>query len=91
MIEPSYEQATPEGRARMERLGYARDLPGTLQRLGHAASTLEPWPLNANPLNPAALIIVKKSEVASDTIPQFISPISGRNLIRRSRLLVLSR
>jgi ubiquinone/menaquinone biosynthesis C-methylase UbiE len=84
MIEPSFEHATAEGRARMERLGYARDLPGILQRLGHPASTVEPWPLNANPLNPAALIIVKKSADASDAVPQFVSPISGRNLIRRS-------
>ncbi len=60
MIEPSYELASAEGRARMERLGYVRELPAALERLGHKARRVEPWPLNANPLNPAALIVVDK-------------------------------
>ena len=91
MIEPSYELASAEGRARMERLGYVRELPAALERLGHPARRVEPWPLNANPLNPAALIVVDKSADVSDAAPQFVSPISGRKLVRPRRLLVLSR
>src|SRR5262245_45692812 len=37
MVEPSYEFASTEGRARMDRLGYVRGLPTTLKRLGHPA------------------------------------------------------
>ena len=44
---------------------------------------VEAWPLNANPLNPAALIVVDKSADVSDAAPQFVSPISGRELTRR--------
>jgi ubiquinone/menaquinone biosynthesis C-methylase UbiE len=84
MIEPSYEHASADGRARMERLGYVRDLPGVLRRLGHVVAKVEPWPLNANPLNPAALVVVEKSAKVSDRAPQFVSPISGRNLSQRS-------
>ena len=84
MIEPSYELASAEGRARMERLGYVRELPAALERLGHPARRVEPWPLNANPLNPAALIVVDKSADVSDAAPQFVSPISGRNLVHRA-------
>jgi uncharacterized protein YbaR (Trm112 family) len=83
MIEPSYELASPEGRARMERLGYIRELPATLERLGYPARLIEAWPLNANPLNPAALVIVEKKADRSEAMPPFVSPVSGRALIRR--------
>ncbi|MCC6779482.1 MAG: class I SAM-dependent methyltransferase [Hyphomicrobiales bacterium] len=83
MIEPSYELAPPEGRARMERLGYVRELPAVLERLGHRPHRIEAWPLNANPLNPAALIVVEKQSGRSDAAPEFVSPISGRALTRR--------
>ncbi len=84
MIEPSYELASPEGRARMERLGYVRQLPAALERLGHPARLVEAWPLNANPLNPAALVIVEKQADRSEALPPFVSPVSGRALTRRA-------
>jgi SAM-dependent methyltransferase len=83
MVEPSYELASAEGRARMERLGYVRELPAALERLGHKACRVEPWPLNVNPLNPAALIVVDKQADRSEAAPLFVSPISGRALVRR--------
>ncbi len=83
MVEPSYELAAPEQRARMERLGYVRGLPAMLERLGYPARRVEPWRHNANPLNAASLIVVDKPGAASDAVPQFVSPISGRNLVVR--------
>ncbi len=83
MIEPSFEHASAEGRARMERLGYVRALPAALERLGYPARLVEPWPLNANPLNPAALIVVDKQGGRPDAAPAYVSPISGRPLVSR--------
>jgi SAM-dependent methyltransferase len=83
MIEPNFELASAEGRARMERLGYVRALPAALERLGHPAVRVEPWPLNANPLNPAALIVVDKQGSGPETAPAYASPISGRALVPR--------
>lgn len=83
MVEPSFELASPEQRARMERLGYVRGLPAVLQQLGFPAHRVERWPLNANPLNAAALIIVEKPNAPAETAPQFVSPISGRKLVPR--------
>lgn len=83
MIEPSYELASPEQRARMERLGYVRGLPAVLERLGYPARRIESWRHNANPLNAASLIVVDKQTAVSDIAPQFVSPISGRNLVVR--------
>ena len=84
MIEPSYEFASPEGKLRMDRLGYVRGLPEMLKRIGHAPRIVKPWPLSGNPLNPASLIIVDKPNDAAVQPPKFISPISGGNLTLRS-------
>ena len=83
MIEPSYELASAEARARMERLGYVRGLPTVLERLGHPARRIERWSFNSNPLNEAVLIIVDKLAVGPDIAPHFVSPISGRKLVAR--------
>lgn len=84
MIEPSYEFASAEGRARMERLGYVRGLPATLERLGHRSRRVERWPHNSNPLNEAALIVVDAASEEVQIEPHFVSPISGRDLIERA-------
>ncbi len=84
MIEPSYETASPEARARMDRLGYVRGLPEALVRLGHPARRIEPWPHNSNPLNQAALIVVDKKPAGGATAPRFVSPVSGRDLVERA-------
>lgn len=83
MIEPSYEIASAEARARMDRLGYVRGLPATLKSLGHAARLVERWPHNSNPLNQAALIVVDKAPTGAQTEPRFVSPISGCVLVER--------
>lgn len=84
LVEPSYELASAEGRARMERLGYVRDLPERLRRLGCAPSRIERCPHNSNPLNEAALLVVDKSVSGVDAkVPSFVSPISGRRLVPR--------
>jgi hypothetical protein len=83
MIEPCYEDAKTEARARMERLGYARGLLAALERLGYPARRVGKWPFNVNPLNEASLIIVEKNHSRVDAPPRFVSPISGRDLICR--------
>jgi SAM-dependent methyltransferase len=85
LVEPSYEYATADARARMERLGYVRGLPESLARLGHAPSRVERCPHNSNPLNEAALIVVDKPNPSVDRAqpPAFVSPISGCKLVPR--------
>ena len=83
LIEPSYELGSPETRARIERLGYVRDLPRILEHLGHPPTRVEPWGLDVNPANEAALILVEKGDAPPATPPRFVSPISGRPLVSR--------
>lgn len=59
MVEPSYELADESGKARMDRLGYVRNLPGILEREG-IQFTLMPWLMDVRPENPAAVIVVEK-------------------------------
>lgn len=83
MIEPSYELGGSATRARIERFGYVRDLPGVLRRLGVETFSVERWGLDANPENEAAIIVVEKTEERPSTKPLFVSPISGKTLARR--------
>ena len=87
MVEPSYEFASAEARARMDQLGYVRELPTTLERLGHPARRVERWPHNSNPLNEAALIVVDKTPTDTGGKPEFVSPISRRGLTERAGCL----
>jgi uncharacterized protein YbaR (Trm112 family) len=84
MVEPIYELASAEARARMERLGYVRGLPSALERLGYPARRVERWRHNSNPLNEAALIVVDKASTGTGVEPRFVSPISGRDLTERT-------
>jgi hypothetical protein len=83
MVEPSYELASTEARARMEHLGYIRGLPTVLEELGCPARLVKRFPFNTNPLNEAALIVVDKPEVGAFVEPSFVSPISGCELVKR--------
>jgi SAM-dependent methyltransferase len=84
MIEPSYEMASAEARNRMDRLGYVRGLPQKLEQLGQRLLRVARWPHSSNPLNEAALIVVEKAPQQPESVPRFISPISGADLIRRA-------
>jgi predicted O-methyltransferase YrrM/uncharacterized protein YbaR (Trm112 family) len=83
MVEPSYEMASTEARARMDRLGYVRGLTETLRRIGQPANEVERWPYNSNPHNEAALIVVEKSSPGPASETCFVSPVSGAALVKR--------
>jgi len=52
LCEPSYENNSAEGRARMEALGYVRDLPGWIEKAGGELLDVIAFKNVANPLNP---------------------------------------
>ncbi len=88
LVEPSYERATPSGRARMERLGYVRGLPASLRRLGVVPVVDEPLGVDINPENPAALIVIEKAGAGPrGEGAAFASPISLKPLVRRTDCL----
>ncbi len=59
LFEPSWEQNSDEGRQRMERLGYVRDLPGVVASLGGVVEARVPIVHSYNPLNPTVALVIR--------------------------------
>lgn len=59
LFEPSYELNTDEGRLRMDRLGYAKNLRETISDLGGTLTDVIPLSNLGNPLNPTAAYIIQ--------------------------------
>lgn len=79
LAEPCYEIASEEAKARMDRLGYVKNLEGTARRLGY--KVVEKRTLNAsmNPLNPTVVLVIsKEAELAN--VPEYACPVSKQKL-----------
>lgn len=61
LFEPSYELNSQQGKARMDRLGYIKDIAGVVSRLGGKLIDVVPIKYSANPLNPTACYIIEPS------------------------------
>lgn len=58
LFEPSYEENSAEGRERMDRLGYVRDLPGAIRDLGGVLEESFRIQHAVNPLNPTHAYVI---------------------------------
>jgi len=59
LFEPSYELNSKEGKVRMDKLGYIKDIEGTVSRLGGKVMDVVPIRHTSNPLNPTACYIIE--------------------------------
>ena len=59
LFEPSYELNSKEGKARMDRLGYIKDIEGTVLKLGGKVVDIVPIKNTSNSLNPTACFIIE--------------------------------
>jgi len=59
LFEPCYEINSQEGQQRMDRLGYIKDLPGVVQRLGGRLIGQHPVVNVGNPLNPTVCFVIE--------------------------------
>jgi len=80
LLEPAYELASDEAKARMERQGYVRGLKETAESLGYAIKTYRLFDHIINPLNPTGLLVIEKNSTAPNATPQFACPITGGKL-----------
>ena len=60
LVEPSYELADEEQKAWMDYHGYVRGLKGVAEELGYNVVLYEKFPVDENPQNPSAIMIIKK-------------------------------
>ena len=61
LFEPSYELATPEGKNRIDRLGYIKDLVNIASELGIKVIDYRLTKVCDNPLNPTAMLLIEKN------------------------------
>ena len=85
LLEPSYEFAGDMARTRMKEHGYITELLASAQALGYTIIKHELLDMVWNPLNPTALMIIKKEGeggVASPaTKPQLVCPVTKTALV----------
>lgn len=77
LLEPAYELASDEAKARMEHHGYVRGLKSTAESLGYKVTEYRLFDHIINPLNPTGLIVIEKNAAANPVQPQFACPITG--------------
>jgi SAM-dependent methyltransferase len=70
LFEPCYEIASAEGKQRMERLGYIRDLSGAAESLGGRVLSRTPVGHISNPLNPTACFVIEPPSCAMPAAAQ---------------------
>lgn len=61
LLEPDWNRASEEARNRMEYHGYVKNLPGVAREKGWEVVIDRKFPVNANPLNPTGLTIIRKT------------------------------
>lgn len=67
LFEPSFELASAEGKDRMTRLGYIKDLPSAARSLGAEIIDAIPFNESANPLNPTVAYVIRPTHGVCNT------------------------
>lgn len=88
LVEPAYERADEEARARMRQHGYVRGLRATLERIGARVLRDELLDFSVNPKNPSGLLVVEKTPHAPAAAPAFQCPLTGSALTETSDVYV---
>jgi uncharacterized protein YbaR (Trm112 family) len=90
LLEPSFEFANDEAKARMKKHGYVTELYSTAKRLNYKIIEHRLFDYSSNPLNPTGLIIIEKKGADSNN-PNLVCPISLTELIIYSDSLLYSK
>ncbi len=80
LLEPSYELASPEGKRRMEKLGYVKNLLSTAKELGYHIIEHRLFDYSVNPLNPTGLIIIEKNSKSTSKDSVLACPVTKKEL-----------
>ncbi|WP_375339075.1 methyltransferase domain-containing protein [Cylindrospermopsis raciborskii] len=82
LLEPDFQRANTEGKERMRRHGYVRDLATHAQELGFDVIEDRPFDVFINPLNPTGLTVIKKGVLEKLSTPNFVCPITKTSLMK---------
>lgn len=82
LLEPAYEFAGAEARARMEAHGYCRGLCAIAEERGWRVCEHRLFGVSRNPLNPTGLLVIEKAGgIAPATAPGYACPMCKRRLV----------
>lgn len=79
LLEPTYEFANDEGKARMDKNGYIKNLESIIKALNFNLIEYSLFKVSVNPLNPTGLYVIEKKQSKKEPFT-FICPISGEIL-----------
>jgi uncharacterized protein YbaR (Trm112 family) len=82
LLEPDFQNASVQGKERMTRHGYVRDLAGHAEALGFQVVVSRPFDVYINTLNPTGLTVIAKREPSNDIAASFICPVTKTALNR---------
>ncbi|WP_148050408.1 class I SAM-dependent methyltransferase [Pseudomonas brassicacearum] len=85
LFEPCYEINSEQGRQRMDRLGYIKNIAGVVEQLGATLVEQIPIKTSPNPLNPTVCFVITPPDVATRHAPTVRRPgkvfsVPGSNL-----------
>jgi ubiquinone/menaquinone biosynthesis C-methylase UbiE len=90
LLEPSFEFANVEAKARMKKHGYVTELYSTAKRLNYKIIEHRLFDYSSNPLNPTGLIIIEKKATSSNN-SNLVCPISQTELLKYRDSLLYSK
>ncbi len=79
LFEPSYHHASDQGKSRMDKMGYVKDIPSHAKKLGYNIIAHYPLEFSLNKDNPTAVTIIRKKANVSEK-PLYACPITGGNI-----------
>lgn len=74
LLEPDFQRADKDGKERMLKHGYVRNLPRHAKELGYSVIRDEPCDVFVNPLNPTGLTVIKKDRSDTFNEPNYTCP-----------------
>ena len=81
LLEPAHDFASPEGKERMEKHGYVKNILEIAQRLGYKIIEHRLFDYSSNPLNPTGLTIIEKESSKNEVQNTLFScPLTGESL-----------
>ncbi len=89
LLEPAYELASPEGKARMDQHGYVKNLAGISKDLGYNVIEHRLFDYSTNALNPTGIIIIEKNSNQKNN-PDLVCPITKTTLTKYNDNLLFS-
>lgn len=90
LLEPSFEFASDEAKARMKRLGYVTGLYTTAKKLNYDILEHRLFDYSSNPLNPTGLMVIEKKD-AENNNSNLVCPISHTELMKYNDCFLYSK